>query len=322
MNRTKLIDTLASAQESPKRPILTLVNGDNTWLISIPRPASTTGKAFYHILQDPWLGGPSDTISHWFFRMQLKEEGALSSLKAIEDWIQEVETACGGTNGDHERWLDAVLVTHTNTDHLHEPTLRTFEPSITLFAVESAAAVISAMKHFEKVTMVPDFVRGEKWPTTPDMPEWLYIFRLQEENGVYPYLHHAMIIGMSAEEGKDEVILYTPHGVEPEMVEAARKENPNASVLAMLHPLNECGSLGVVTKGVANGLKIERQNDVRHWVNTHDDNLRYTGILGYFIQYGRKTLEQGLEEEAKEKGAEQRRPNYVVVENGGSHILT
>ncbi|KZL68382.1 hypothetical protein CI238_00255 [Colletotrichum incanum] len=321
MNRTTLMDTLASAQASPRRPILTLVNGDNTWLISVPRPASTNGKAFYHILQDPWLGGPSDALSRWFLRLHLKEEGALGSLKAVEDWIQEVETACGGTNGEHERWLDAVLVTHTNTDHLHEPTLRTFDPSINLFAVEDAAAVISAMKHFQKVSIVPDFVRGEKWPTTPGMPEWLSVFRLQDESGMYPNLYHAMIIGMSAEEGNDEVILYTPHGVEPEMVEAARKANPNASVLAMLHPLNECG-LGITSKGVANGLKIERQNTVRHWVNTHDDNLRYGGIMSYFMQHGRKTLEQGLEEEAKEKGAEQRRPNYVVVENGGSHILT
>ncbi|GKT44857.1 uncharacterized protein ColSpa_05038 [Colletotrichum spaethianum] len=321
MNRTQLIDTLTSVQASPKRPILTLVNGDNTWLISVPRPDNTTGKSFYHILQDPWLSGPSDAYSRWFLRMQLKEEGALSSFKAVEDWIQEVETACGGTNEEDERWLDAVLVTHTNTDHLHQPTLRSLDPSINVFAVEDAAATISAMKHFKSITIVPDFVRGKKWPITPEMPEWLSVFRLPDESGVNPNLYHAIIIGMSAQDGKDEAILYTPHGVEPEMVEAARKANPNASVLAMLHPLNECGTLGINSRGVANGLKIERQNSVRYWVNTHDDKLQYAGVLAYFMHYGRKTLEQGLEEEANEKGQEQRRPNYIVVGNGGSQIL-
>ncbi|WQF88272.1 Putative ribonuclease Z/Hydroxyacylglutathione hydrolase [Colletotrichum destructivum] len=334
MDRAGLLQTLASAEASPRRPILTYVNGDNTWLISIPRPDAGAsgggGKAFYHILLDPWLGGHSDSFSKWILRMRLKQDAALGSIGAVEDWIRDTETACGGAKGAEERWwLDAVLITHLNADHLHEPTLRTFDPSISVFAVSGAAAAVSALKHFDNVAVVPDFVRGETWPATPGMPAWLSVFRLQDEKGAYPYIYHAMIIGTSssssaaaaADGGKDEVILYTPHGVEPEMVEAAMRANPKASIVAMMHPLNECG-VGVISKGVANGLKIERQNGVRHWVNTHDDKLQYTGILGYFMQYGRKTLEQGLEEEAREKGGEQRRPNYVVVGNGGSHILT
>ncbi|TQN66750.1 hypothetical protein CSHISOI_08701 [Colletotrichum shisoi] len=344
MDRAGLLQTLASAEASPRRPILTYVNGDNTWLISIPRPtdgASDGGKAFYHILLDPWLGGHSDSFSRWVLRMRLKQDAALGSVGAVEDWIRDTETACGGGAGGAEErwWLDAVLITHLNPDHLHAPTLRTFDPSISVFAVSDAAAAVSALKHFDSVAVVPDFVRGETWPATPGMPAWLSVFRLQDEKGAYPYIYHAMIIGTSSsssssaaaaaaadggkDEGKDEVILYTPHGVEPEMVEAAMGAKPEASVVAMMHPLNECG-VGIVSKGVANGLKIERQNGVRHWVNTHDDKIQYTGILGYFMQYGRKTLEQGLEEEeeAREEDGEQRRPNYVVVGNGGSYILT
>ncbi|KAJ0161664.1 hypothetical protein CTA2_5836 [Colletotrichum tanaceti] len=346
MDRAGLLQTLATAEASPRRPILTCVNGDNTWLISIPRPpASGGGKVFYHILLDPWLGGHTDSFSRWVLRMRLKQDAALGSIGAIEDWIRDTETACGGAKaaGEEEerRWLDAVLVTHLNADHLHEPTLRTLDPSTSVFAVSGAAAAVSALKHFDNVAPVPDFVRGEPWPAAPaGMPAWLSVFRLRDEKGAYPYIYHAMIIGTSSssssssaaadgeeeEEGKGkskgEVILYTPHGVEPEMVEAAMRANPAAGVVAMMHPLNECG-VGVISKGVANGLRIERQNGVRHWVNTHDDKIQYAGILGYFMQYGRKTLEQGLEEEAREKGGEeQRRPNYVVVGNGGSYILT
>ncbi|KAK1982278.1 hypothetical protein LZ30DRAFT_717899 [Colletotrichum cereale] len=322
MDRAKLIDTFASAQASPERPILTLVNGDNTWLVSVPRPAGTKGKAFYHILVDPWLRGYAELYSRWLIRLQLRERPALDSIDAVEDWIQQIETACGTRDGGHGRWLDAVLVTHPNLDHLHEPTLRTVDPSTRVLAVEDAARIISAMGHFENITVVPDFVRGEKWPATPEMPESLAIFRLQSEGDKYTNLCHAVIIGIPTEDGRVEAIMYTPHGVEPETVEAAKKANPDASFLAMLHPLNKCGSMGVISRGVAEGLRIERENSVRHWVNTHDDNIEYSGILSYVMQYGRSTLEQGLEQEAREKGEEQRRPNYVVVGNGGSHILT
>ncbi|KAK2052547.1 hypothetical protein LY76DRAFT_583285 [Colletotrichum caudatum] len=320
MDRARLIETLASAQTSPQRPILTLVNGDNTWLLSVPRPAGTKGKAFCHVLVDPWLGGHADLASGWIIRLRLKEKPALGSIGAIEDWIQEVETACGTTDAEHGRWLDAVLVTHTNLDHLHEPTLRTLGQSVRVLAVEDAAATMSAMGHFGNITIVPDFVRGEEWPATPDMPGSLSIFRLQSE-GDRTRLCHAVVIGIPTNDGKSEAILYTPHGVKPEAVEATRKANPGASFLAMLHPLNKAGAI-VTTRGVAEGLRIERENSVRHWVNTHDDHIDYGGALSYIMQYGRTTLEQGLEQEAREKGKGGRKPNYVVVANGGSHILT
>ncbi|KAK2040095.1 hypothetical protein LZ31DRAFT_530479 [Colletotrichum somersetense] len=320
MDRAKLIDTLASAQASPQRPILTLVNGDNTWLVSVPRPAGMKGKAFCHILVDPWLEGYIDVASGWVIRLQLKEKPALGNIEAIEDWIQEMETACGTTNGEHGQRLDAVFVTHTNPDHLHEATLRTLSQSVRILAVEDAAATILAMDYFENITVVPDFVRGEEWPATPGMPESLSIFRLQSE-GDKIKLCHAVIISIPTKDGKSEAILYTPHGVDPEAVEAARKVNPGASFLAMLHPLNKAGAI-FTTRGVAEGLRIERENSFRHWVNTHDDHIDYGGVLSYIMQYGRTTLEQGLEQEAREKGERGRKPNYVVVANGGCHILT
>ncbi|EFQ31511.1 hypothetical protein CGRA01v4_11109 [Colletotrichum graminicola] len=322
MDRAKLIDTLASAQSSPKRPILTLMNGDTTWLVSVPRPAGTKGKAFYHILVDPWLEGHAEVGFGWVVRLQLKEKAALDSIEAIEDWIREIETVCGTTDGEHEQWLDAVLVTHANLDHLHKPTLRTLSKSAQVLAVQEAATMISSMDHFENIIAVPDFVPGEEWPATPDMPGSLSIFRLQSKGDKYTNLCHAVIIGIPTEDGKSEAILYTPHGVEPEAVEAVRKANSDASFLAMLHPLNKAGTMGFISRGVAEGLRIERENSVRHWVNTHDDNISFSGVLSYIMRYGRATLEQGLKQEAREKVEEQRRPDYIVVENGGSHILT
>ncbi|KAF4785719.1 hypothetical protein HER10_EVM0009229 [Colletotrichum scovillei] len=320
MDRANLIATLAAARQTPRRPIVTLANCDNAWIISIPRPAGATGKkVFYHILQDPWLFGVNDMLISYFLRLSLKEKSALETIESCEDLVREIEEAVGGSKEDDEHWLDAVTVTHTNPDHLHQPTLQTFDPSLTVFAVEDAAATISAMKHFDKVHVLPDFVRGQAWPATPEMPDWLSIFRLEDETKKYPNLYHGIVIRIAAANGKDEVILYSPHGVDPGIVEAAMEMNPDAKVIAMTHPINEAG-VGRKSKGVANALKIQRKHSPKYWIHCQE-GIQYTGFLTWFFDYGDKTLEIGLEEEAKETEEELPRPNYVTISNGAGFVL-
>ncbi|KAK1633940.1 hypothetical protein BDP81DRAFT_482957 [Colletotrichum phormii] len=270
MDRASLIATLASAKQNLKRPIITLANCDNAWLISIPKPAGAA---------DPWLFGVNDVLISYFLRLSLKEKRTT---------------------------LDAVTVTHTNPDHLHQPTLRTFDQSLKVFAVQDAAATISAMKHFDNVHVLPDFVRDQAWPATPEMPDWLSIFRLEDETKKYPNLYHAIVIKIAAAGGKDEVFLYCPHGVDPSIVEAAMEMNPDASVLAMTHPINEAAGVGMKSKG--------------YWIHCQE-KIQYTGFLTWFFDYGDKTLEIGLEEEAKETEEELPRPNYVTILNGAGFVL-
>ncbi|KXH53502.1 hypothetical protein CSIM01_12745 [Colletotrichum simmondsii] len=320
MDRANLIATLAAARQTPRRPIVTLANCDNAWIISIPKPAGASGKkVFYHILQDPWLFGVNDMLISYFLRLSLKEKSALQTIESCEELVREIEEAVGGSKEDDEHWLDAVTVTHTNPDHLHQPTLRTFDPSLKVFAVEDAAATISAMKHFDNVHVLPDFVRGQAWPATPEMPEWLSIFRLEDETKKYPNLYHAIVIKIAAANGEDEVILYSPHGVDPGIVEAAMEMNPDAKVIAMTHPINEAG-VGRKSKGVANALKIQRKHLPKYWIHCQE-GIQYTGFLTWFFDYGDKTLEIGLEEEAKETEEELPRPNYVTISNGAGFVL-
>ncbi|KAI8238739.1 hypothetical protein K4K57_002484 [Colletotrichum sp. SAR 10_99] len=324
MERKEIIDKLSSAESSQHRPIMTMANGDNTWLISIPRPAGAKGKAFYHILQDPWLVGDALTFYAWIFRMRHPTKEAFDSLAGIESWIEEIETSAGGTKHEGEPWLDAVLVTHINTDHLHEETLRTFDSSTRAFAVKEPAAIISAWKHFDNVTVIPDFVRSidTMWPSIPEIPSWLSVFRIPDECGVYPLLYHCMVFSFTGADGKSEVILYSPHGVDPDVVEAAQKANPESSVLAMVHPLHKTGLMEKgTTLGVTNGLKIVRRSEPKYWLGTHDDKIQYSGLLSWVLNHGRLTLDDGLEEEARETGQKLPRPNLVEVGNGCSYIL-
>lgn len=54
------IKPLLAGPNAAKRPLLTVLNGDNSWLMSFPRPPSERtpqDKTFYHIVLDPWLTG-------------------------------------------------------------------------------------------------------------------------------------------------------------------------------------------------------------------------------------------------------------------------
>ncbi|KAF5521633.1 hypothetical protein CGCA056_v007509 [Colletotrichum aenigma] len=324
MERKEIIEKLASAKSSQRRPIMTMANGDNTWLISIPRPAGGKGKAFYHILQDPWLVGDVLNIYAWILRLRHPHKEAFDSLAGIESWVEEIETSAGGSKDEGEPWLDAVLVTHILADHMHEETLRTFDASTRVFAVKEPAAVISSWKHFDNVVVIPDFVRstGTTWPSIPEIPSWLSVFRIPDEGAVYPVLYHCMVISFTGADGKSEVILYSPHGVDPDAVEAAQKANPEASALAMIHPLHKTGLTEKgTTLGVTNGLKIVRRSEPKYWLGTHDDKIQYSGLLSWVFNHGRLTLDDGLEEEARETGQKLPKPNLVEVGNGSSYIL-
>ncbi|KAF6817861.1 hypothetical protein CPLU01_13482 [Colletotrichum plurivorum] len=327
MDHETLIQSVASAKSSGQRPIMTMANGDNTWLISIPRPDRTTGKAFYHILQDPWLGGDAVAFYAWIFRMRHSHKEALGSAEAVEKWIEEVESAAGGSkgDGDDETWLDAILITHTNGDHMHEETLRGFRPDAKVFAVADAAATMNAWKHFDDIVVVPDFKRDkdETWPATPGMPDWLHVFRLPDDGGVMPYLYNGTVIGFKGADGKEEMIMYSPHGIDAEVVAAARDAKPGVDVLAMVHPLHRSGfpENGGITLGVVNGLKVERRTGAKYWLGTHDDKIEYAGLISWVIKSRRLTLDYGLEEEAKETGKELPRPNLIELANGGSCVL-
>ncbi|OHE97218.1 hypothetical protein CORC01_07472 [Colletotrichum orchidophilum] len=306
VGRANLIAALASAKQPPKRSIVTLANCDNAWLVSIPKPPGTTGnKAFYHILQDPWLGGINDVFTAYLLRMQLKEKSALDGIEAS---LKE----------DTEHCLDAVVVTHTNPDHLRAETLRTIDPSMRVFTVEDAAATISAMKHFDSVADLPDFARDQAWPVTPEMPGWLSVFRLQDETKKYPHLYRAIVIKSAVSNDKNEVILYSPHGVDPGIVDAAMEMNPDASVLAMTRPLNETGA-GIKSKGVANALKIERKQGPKYWI--HCQECIQHSVLNWFMAFGDATLEQGLKEEARDAEEDLPKPSCVTILNGGGLIL-
>src|SRR5437868_2345411 len=104
-NRSKILKELSNKNPDQLRPILTNLNGDNSWLISLPRPSAggasnstpnkTKAKAYFHILQDAWLSGPS--ISGGFkgliANLTHAVPGRVSSVAQVRDLIAQIESS-------------------------------------------------------------------------------------------------------------------------------------------------------------------------------------------------------------------------------------
>jgi hypothetical protein len=79
---------------STPRPILTSLNGDNSWLLSFPRPPTdrtATGKAYFHIVHDPWLAGPEIQYASWLIYLNLAAPAAVSNGEGVEAVVRGIE---------------------------------------------------------------------------------------------------------------------------------------------------------------------------------------------------------------------------------------
>lgn len=58
---------------------------------------------------------------------------------------------------EEERWIDAVLISHEFTDHMHQPTLLTLSPGTPIFATSKAFSAICSWKHFRTMRQIGRF---------------------------------------------------------------------------------------------------------------------------------------------------------------------
>ncbi|KAF3347956.1 40S ribosomal protein S8 [Verticillium dahliae VDG2] len=148
-----LLDSLAPS--TPLRPILTRLNADNSWMMSLPRPGGpdASGKAYYHVLQDLWLGG---SLTEWpytafLFKIVRTQAGQFDDVADIERLVASLEAAAAGggaeraadatTTTKQRQGVDAILVSHTNIDHCHRATLERFPRETPVLVVADAAAL-------------------------------------------------------------------------------------------------------------------------------------------------------------------------------------
>ncbi|KAI8657321.1 hypothetical protein NCS57_01110100 [Fusarium keratoplasticum] len=348
--RCRLLQTQLSSADKQPRPVLTSLNGDNSWLMSFPRPETeraAAGKVFYHVVFEPWLEGPTSMLGSWFINISLSSSPAIPDAEAVKDVVREIEDAAAihlFQSGDASAkapkeepdsgGIDAILLGFHYLDHVHEATLRKFSKDIPVIATPEAADIVRRWGHFETIKLIQDLEPSIQSWRTPELhpgeplPLWLTPIRLPG----FAVLNFCLAIvwthPTNGEGEVHEVILSSPHGTRFEgSLEAFRNAVPKTKMLAMLHGLKESHTLGSqTTLGAKGGLEIYRKvGGVKYWVLSHHSKLLYGGIFLYlaWTQDTQRTVSWMLEEEQKadSDSAKKEKPNVVEVDNGGSFVL-
>lgn len=264
----------------------------------------------------------------------------MQSIKEVEDVIKGIEEVVhkNGVLGDRS-CIDAVVVSHEFTDHMHKDTLLEIPSSVPVFAASKAAAAINSWMHFDRVREICRFDgdwRGASF--SEDLPDWVGISRVAKEGVDLLYYHSAVMITFSifardnsldgdAGEEMPEAVIYTPHGIDPGDLTLVGSARPSIRILALLHGLQDISlPRAQLNKGAHNGLKVQRLLNAKYWLGTHDEVKTGGGLVSWFLNRKVITLKEALEREAMENGdagdvEKVGNIKFLEVGNGESLIL-
>ncbi|KAI9719406.1 MAG: hypothetical protein M1812_003477 [Candelaria pacifica] len=334
---------------NPHRPLLTHLNADTSWLLQIPwPPGEQRERIYYNILIDPWFQGPQKDFGSWFSEQWHNTPTNIKTVRDVEDLIEKNEAAAAAAaakekdelgvearNGatqpttpqNHEANntspIDLIVISHEFRDHCHHDTLLEANKDIPVFAVNKAVKVISGWSHFTIIKQISPFTTSHPdWRThsTPPLPPWLSISRLEPSFPDMISLHAALLITFSSSNpplSSDspatttstpithaEALIYTPHGISPTDVSHLRTASPSLKTLALIHGLNDVKLGSQLNLGAHNGLKVVREVGARYWIRTHDEKKTAYGLVGRILRYTDVTFGDAIEREKEEKGKE------------------
>ncbi|KAJ5051827.1 uncharacterized protein L3040_001598 [Drepanopeziza brunnea f. sp. 'multigermtubi'] len=327
-DRTHALRVQFADPKAVSRPIITYINGDVSWLISLPRPASdksTQGKAFYHAVIDPWFGQPSVFIAPMFLEMALGRDPGLPNRAAVDAAIAEIELAAGNSlvPTDEDPAVDAIFVMGS-AEHFNQESLLQFSSSTPLFAIAAVASTAHSWGHFDTVvTMASCDPSKTPWadghPGVP-LPEWLTVF----PPAVTRFNNFGLCLITSVNPAEKEMILMGPHGIGADEA-FVHGFAQTVKMLALIAPLKDSYSFGIKTVlGVEDGLALARSTGARYYVRNGDFvSLKYKGIIGWTVNDVSHDIQWGVDQlkgRLAGKGVEEE-PTLVEVENGGSYVV-
>jgi hypothetical protein len=209
--------------------------------------------------------------------------------------------------------IDAVVVSHEFTDHMHKETLLEVPASVPILTASKAASIIKSWKYFDVVVTLPTNLTGKSrdWRVTSVEPLllWLGISRLGQDKVDLLYYHSAVMIAFCGagkdgidEAGEAEAVIYTPHGITPEDLKPVATTEPPIRTLALLHGLHDVRIGPRLNLGAHNGLKVQRLTKAKYWVGTHDEVKRGGGRVSWFLKRQVYTVREAIEKEIEENG--------------------
>jgi hypothetical protein len=370
-----------TASLSTRRPLLTHLNADTTWLLSLPVPlshASRRRRRYFHILIDPWLTGPQSDVAAFFSTQWHAIPSCCQTIKEVEEVIQGIEDVAAGSerqSSKHtekrgrpgmkrmetedvivvdtdpgkgtkdlggemgldkhdekeeqhggEGWIDAVVISHEFTDHMHQPTLLSLPSSVPVFATAKAYSIIRSWKHFHTVLPISRFCGDwtKERPGEGILPDWVGVHRVAYAGNDLLYYHSAILVSFNSGTGEVAGVIYTPHGISPSDLAPIITSSPTINILALLHGLQDISlqswlKTAQLNMGAHNGLKVVRMLGVKYWVGTHDEVKKGGGVVGWFLKRVGVSLEEALKKEGVGEGGKE--VKFVDLGNGESLVL-
>ena len=318
-----------------RRPILTHLNADTSWLLQLPCPQDQrirTGRSRYNIVIDPWFQGPQVDFAAWFSkqwhairsRTQTFQEleGKLTTserISAPQDTGDEGQEYSAPSESSGNSMIDAIIISHEYTDHCHRETLLQLNPATPIFATTKAAALIKSWKHFMTVSEIPIFAprdQDREMCAVKSLPGWLGLSRFvsRSDSG---YLHAAILLTFKLDHNKNDAtvdsdesgeslvegLVYTPHGIRVKDLHQIHSMNPSITVLALLHGLHEVSlsRFQELNLGAHNGLKAHRICKAKYWVSTHDEVKKGTGLVALLLRRKAVPLHEAIEQEKQDQ---------------------
>ena len=306
-----------------RRPILTHLNADTTWLLQIPCPrhvTSRTGRSRFNILIDPWLRGPQSDVASWFSKQWHTIDSSVQTIPELQDRLREINDLIKPRRTKSKKptpnQIDLVICSHEFSDHCHKETLLEIDPNTPVIATPKAADLIRSWNHFLVVRDTPSFSQKDPdWRNTSidPLPHWLGVSRLVTDADAL-YYHSAVLITFNTDaniRGGDltgidaaEAVIYTPHGMRADDLRHLPSAQPPLRALALLHGLHDI-SISITKQlnlGAYNGLRAQRMCNAKYWVGTHDEVKKGGGIIAPLLRRKVLTLQQAIEKEREEKG--------------------
>ncbi|VUC20645.1 unnamed protein product [Clonostachys rosea] len=318
-------------QSTDRRPLLTHLNADTTWLIQIPLPTRIPRpqeRTHFNILIDPWLQGPQSDVASWFstqWHVVASSVDTLAKLNGILYQLEKLDRDQETSSDDISNMIDVVVVSHEFTDHCHQATLQELPKGTPVIATDIASNLIQSWGHFDTVITAPGLEKDAPWTSLKNvcscLPEWLAIGRVVTP-GNSLYYHSAIFIAFDLcedgeqQNGLGEAIIYSPHGISGE--DLAFVPSSGMETLALLHGLHDVSiwMTKQLNLGALNGIRAVEASRAKYWIATHDEIKRGGGFIAPLLRRVQYTPQQAIEYERKRLQDECKLPTYIFKELG------
>jgi hypothetical protein len=330
--RTQIRGAFQQARGS-RSPVLTHLNADTTWLLSLPYPehvSPPSNRSHYNILIDPWLDGPQEDVASWFSKQWHLIKSSVRTVADLNDILGDAEAS--SRQDRPESFIDAVAISHEFTDHCHRATLLELDRAVPVFATTKAAELIRSWNHFDTVVHMASFAKGTDWRTTSSkpLPSWIGISRLVTGSDAL-YYHSAVVIATQQSDGADgaaNALIYTPHGVESSTLSTMVSASPPVKVVALLHGLHDVSLRWTkqLNLGAVNAVKAQRLLHAKYWVGTHDEQKPGSGLITPLLRRKVLTVQDAIAQvkaadKSKNEPGWEEGLNCIDLDNGQSLLL-